>query len=1152
MTAGLRVDIIQYLAKSGTSSLALIMPKRLRVLTRFTLGLCVAYFGIVLATANQPSDNSDAGPTKQFEPKIAPASNEARQAMGQIRVPHGLTIELFAAEPLLANPVAFCFDEKGRCFVAETFRIQHGVTDNRDHMSWLDDDLASRTVADRVAMYRKYLKQEFSSYEIAHDRVRRLEGTKGNGVADRATIFADGFHQAEDGIGAGVLAWKGKVYFTCIPSLWLLKDTKDAGSADFRQTLSTGYGVHVSFYGHDLHGLRMGPDGRLYFSVGDRGLNVRTADGRILTFPDTGAVLRCEPDGTSLEVVATGLRNPQCLAFDEYGNLFTCDNNSDSGDKARLVDIVEGGDSGWRIGYQYPSSMSDRGPWNAEKLWHLPHECQPAYIVPPLAHIADGPSGFCYNPGAAALPERYGGHFFLCDFRGDPARSGVHSFAIKPKGASFEMVDAHQFVWSVLATDCNFAPDGGFYISDWVFGWEGTGKGRIYRVADPARQKIVSIKEVQTHLSEGFDQRPIPELLKLLEHADMRVRQEAQFALAAKKGQEAEKAANALSLVAKKSTSRRARLHAIWGLGQLSRRRDSEAPKSIHTDLCALLHDQDAEVRSQAARVFGDSNASGGVELIPLLSDDVPRVRMQAAISLGRRGKSLSDDDRLRALRAVYTLLQENANRDPYIRHGAVMALVGLATADDLPRIRDESSSVPLGVLLAMRRLGSPAIRQFLSNSDPRLVVEAARAIHDVPIPEALPDLAKLIESGIHLGDSFLYRALNAHFRLGKAEDAEAVAAFAARSNGPERLRIEAVRMLGEWEKPGRRDRVTGGTQNLGMRDRNIARAAMQRCMTAILAGSDPVREEAVRIVGRLGLQESGPALIQLIADGNASIMTRVAALEALDTLNDSQLPHAIKLALEDVDPRVRNAGRRALAKRRPDEAVAELRSALDKGPIIEQQSALTLLGNLQGSTADSIISQWLDRLLANQVPGEIRLELLEAAQRRDSAKVKKKLAQYSATQKNEPPVVAYQEALLGGDAVAGREVFFHKTEAACLRCHKIHGQGGDVGPELTGIGAKQTREYLLESIVDPSRQIAKGFESVVLTLQNGKIVSGVLKEENAQQIKLTTPEGESLVVAKKDIDDRQTGKSAMPEDIIKHLSKRELRNLIEFLSSLK
>src|SRR5262249_54727269 len=171
----------------------------------------------------------------------------------------------------------------------------------------------------------------------------------------------------------------------------------------------------------------------------------------------------------------------------------------------------------------------------------------------------DGPSGFCYNPGAAALPERYAGHFFLCDFRGDPARSGIRSFAVRPKGASFEMVDAHQLVWSILATDCNFAPDGGFYISDWVFGWEGTGKGRIYRIVDPTLRKSDSVKEVQRLLAEGFDQRPIPELLKLLEHQDMRIRQEAQFALATKKREEAKRAVQALSQLAKESRNRLAR-----------------------------------------------------------------------------------------------------------------------------------------------------------------------------------------------------------------------------------------------------------------------------------------------------------------------------------------------------------------------------------------------------------------------------------------------------------------------------------------------------------------------------------------------------------------------------------------------------------------
>ena len=100
----------------------------------------------------------------------------------------------------------------------------------------------------------------------------------------------------------------------------------------------------------------------------------------------------------------------------------------------------------------------------------------------------DGPSGLTYYPGVG-LSDRYAGHFFLCDFRGTPNNSGVRSFAVKPKGAGFEVVDSHEFVWSILATDADFAPDGRFVISDWVNGWNGEGKGRLYAFADPEHAK---------------------------------------------------------------------------------------------------------------------------------------------------------------------------------------------------------------------------------------------------------------------------------------------------------------------------------------------------------------------------------------------------------------------------------------------------------------------------------------------------------------------------------------------------------------------------------------------------------------------------------------------------------------------------------------
>src|SRR5437764_985939 len=120
-----------------------------------------------------------------WKPRVEEASDEAELAIRTFRLPQGFKADLFAAEPMLANPVCFNIDEHGRFYVVETYRFKDGVIDIRDVMDWLSDDTACQTVADRRAMVKKWLGDKgIANLERASDRIKLIEDTDGDGKAD--------------------------------------------------------------------------------------------------------------------------------------------------------------------------------------------------------------------------------------------------------------------------------------------------------------------------------------------------------------------------------------------------------------------------------------------------------------------------------------------------------------------------------------------------------------------------------------------------------------------------------------------------------------------------------------------------------------------------------------------------------------------------------------------------------------------------------------------------------------------------------------------------------------------------------------------------------------------------------------------------------
>jgi len=1100
-------------------------------------------------------------PGHAAEPAALPSpGSELDLAVKKLRLTPGFKAELFAAEPLIQNPVSFTFDERGRAYVVETHRRRTSVYDIRNHPDWLDRDFSFRTVADRSNFFRSVLipgatnlpakivvdrngdgQFDYRDLEVESERLRRVVDENGDGRADSATTFAEDFKTTVSGVAAGVLARRGEVYFTCIPDLWVLRDLNNDGAADFRKSLAHGFGVHISFGGHDLHGLKFGPDGKLYFSVADRGLHVET-EGRTLANPDSGAILRCDPDGSNLELFATGFRNPQELAFDQFGNLWTGDNNGDGGDKARWLYVVEGGEYGWHYGWQHQPKM---GAWNSELLWELPTTNSAAYLIPPIAHIGHGPAGLAFYPGTG-LPAQYRNNFFLCDFPG-----GVHSFSVEPKGAGFAVADLRQFLWNLFPVDVDFGPDGGTYVLDWIEGWEKTGKGRLFRIFEETSAQDPAVADTRALLGFGMSHRPFSDLGALLSHPDLRVRNEAQFELATRGAA----SSNLLAQIASNPALGIARLHAIWAFGQIARAQ----PLAI-TALYPLSADANVEVRAQAARVLGDSRFALALpQLARAAADPQPRVRYFGVLGLGKIGKLGGSEGIETVLQAAVQSLRDNQDADPFLRHAAVFALTALNDPGALePLTEDSSPSIRMGALLALRRLQRPEIAKFLYDPSPALVTEAARAIYDAPIPAPLTQLAALAKNTA-LPSPALRRALHANLRLGKLENAMALADFATSAAAPE-LRAEAITLLGRWPEAAPRDSFLGLWRPAPERQARAASITIRSQLPALLQSDSPeIRAASVQTTARLGVSATGPQLFQIFTNLTESAPLRLEALRAIATFKDARLAPALRLAAADPDAEIRKYAGTLEAQRQPGDNSTVILRMLETGILPEKQSALDMLGNLQHPSADPVLLMWLDRAAAGKAPPELLLEILEAASKRSDPKIKQNLNRWQESRANDTNNTAagYSEVLAGGTASNGRTLFLERQELQCVRCHKLAGAGlagagGEVGPDLTGIGARLTRQQLLESIVLPNNRIAPGYENLVIKMLGGETYIGLLKREDAENIYIDSPEDGPLRVPKAEIADLDLGPSAMLPDLANAMTRRELRDLVEFLASQK
>ncbi len=513
-----------------------------------------------------------------------------------------------------------------------------------------------------------------------------------------------------------------------------------------------------------------------------------------------------------------------------------------------------------------------------------------------------------------------------------------------------------------------------------------------------------------------------------------------------------------------------------------------------HGDLVrTALTAAEPEVRAEAARLLDLANRGSEERLVELARKDlVPAVRRQAILRLGST----------RSAKAIVGYL---GDADPFLVSAAVTAL---GRPDNVELLLGHLGSTDarqrLGVLLALRRSGQAlarsALRRFLADSDPAVRRAAIQWVGE----ERLKEWAGQLEGAAARAPSSagLFRALLAarHLLAGGKPDAEPIdekwlAGVLHQADQPAAFRVLALRML----RPG-----------------HPALAADR--LSKLLADRDAaLRRQAARTLALRGDPAAEPVLLALAKDDRADLALRAEGVLGLGGRSGSAAVRRLLLSLLD-RPELRRDALRSLRGAGQDAGVARsLLAWWDRAELPEAQRP-ELAGQMLLALKDG--------------KGLDRLEKLATPRPATTAGWKRLLA-------------------AGGDPAAGERVFFHPSGPGCYRCHRIDGNGAATGPDLSTIGAALNRDRLIESILEPSKEIAPRFVTWRIVTQDGKVRIGVLADEGPHStVTLADAEGKLHTVKRQEIEERTAlPTSIMPDNLHARMTPEEFRDLLAYLA---
>lgn len=731
--------------------------------------------------------------------------------LATLKVAPEIEVSLFASEPLIKNPAAIDVDTHGRVWVAE------------------------------IEFYRGGAKQPPA------DKIKVLEDTDGDGVADKATVFAEGLFAPMSICVAGK-----KVYVATSPDLWVYEDKNGDLVADGPpKKLLTGFGGHN--HDHGAHSLVLGPDHKWWMSHGDEGFDVQGTDGSHIKYVD-GAVLRGELDGSQLEIVAENFRNPYEVCVNSFGEAFLSDNDNDGNESVRICWIMEGGNYGWfgrppfdkqELDQQAPPGTPFREHWHFRG--HVP-----GFVPATLVTGFGSPTGICIYESDA-----FGPKFQNAPLHTDCGPRECRAYAHHSQGfgmaASSETFLGNEGDNYFRPDDICAAPDGGLYVADWYDGGVG---GHGYN--NPEQGRIFLLKPKGKQLTRHEKPGPyanVADAIEGLKNVNLATQYLARKRLLA----EPEASTPALvALLADAEPNYRAR--ALWLLDRIG--------GAARDKVVEQLSSPDDATRALAVRILRRHGDEFGTSILGLAGDSSAEVRREVLLAI----RNLKGDAPLQALAAIASTYD---GTDRY-----QLEAINIAVKDRKPALLAllqakgslSKAQFPLLQLLAPDQAAAMLIAQLqdsqLDEAAARNVVAAVVSLPAIDAGWGLLDLVGQTGRSLELRRDALQKIVG---NLGRRGGWSAM-------TGEPRFAERIATLL---EDPQMRGAALAAIDELRLR--SLGDPVLSLAQDAKLPAAD--RQAAVAVVAHLQPKGASQALRNMLAEADPGVAR--AALHGLVDLQD-------------------------------------------------------------------------------------------------------------------------------------------------------------------------------------------------------------------------------------------------------------------------